>query len=93
LSGSSLQIDGDCQFEHFYLSLQAAISGHGIAIEPFALVFDDINAGILEAPFSFIEDETKYAVLYEVDEHEDLAHRLTEFLGLTLHDLFLQFCR
>lgn len=39
-------------FDHFYLTLQAAIDGIGIAMGPTALVSDDLAAGRLVAPFS-----------------------------------------
>jgi LysR family glycine cleavage system transcriptional activator len=38
-------------FDHFYLTLQAAIDGVGIAMGPLALVSDDLAAGRLVAPF------------------------------------------
>ena len=38
-------------FDHFYLTLQAAIDGIGIAMGPTALVSDDLAAGRLVAPF------------------------------------------
>jgi LysR family glycine cleavage system transcriptional activator len=38
-------------FDHFYLTLQAAIDGLGIAMGPTALVADDLAAGRLVAPF------------------------------------------
>ena len=40
-------------FEHFYLSLQAAVAGLGVAIGPRPLVLDDIGSGALVAPFGF----------------------------------------
>jgi LysR family glycine cleavage system transcriptional activator len=39
-------------FDHFYLTLQAAIDGIGIAMGPTALVSDDVAAGRLVAPFA-----------------------------------------
>ncbi|ACC74957.1 transcriptional regulator GcvA [Paraburkholderia phymatum] len=39
-------------FDHFYLTLQAAIDGIGVAMGPTALVSDDLAAGRLVAPFS-----------------------------------------
>ena len=39
-------------FDHFYLTLQAAIDGIGIAMGPTALVADDLSAGRLVAPFA-----------------------------------------
>lgn len=38
-------------FDHFYLTLQAAVDGMGIAMGPTALVSDDLAAGRLVAPF------------------------------------------
>jgi LysR family transcriptional regulator, glycine cleavage system transcriptional activator len=51
------------EFEHFYLSLQAAATGLGVAIGPLALVLDDLHAGRLEAPFGFQPDGTGYFLL------------------------------
>ena len=39
-------------FDHFYLTLQAAIDGIGIAMGPAALVADDLAAGRLVEPFA-----------------------------------------
>jgi DNA-binding transcriptional LysR family regulator len=50
-------------FEHFYLSLQAAASGLGVAIGPLALVRDDLAAGRLVAPFGFVPDGSRYLLL------------------------------
>jgi LysR family glycine cleavage system transcriptional activator len=38
-------------FDHFFLSLQAAINGLGAAIGPYAFIQDDLAAGRLVAPF------------------------------------------
>ena len=38
-------------FDHFFLSLQAAITGHGVAIGSRVLIEDDLEAGRLVAPF------------------------------------------
>lgn len=38
-------------FDHFFLSLQAAINGLGAAIGPYALIEDDLTAGRLVPPF------------------------------------------
>ncbi|WP_077965082.1 LysR substrate-binding domain-containing protein [Ensifer adhaerens] len=50
-------------FEHFYISLQAAIAGIGVAIGPWQLVRDDIDNGILSAPLGFVEDGSRYHLL------------------------------
>lgn len=50
-------------FEHFYFSLQAAAAGLGVAIGPFALVQQEIEAGTLVAPFGFVPDGSAYHLL------------------------------
>ncbi|ARP87142.1 LysR family transcriptional regulator [Bordetella genomosp. 9] len=50
-------------FEHFYLSLQAAVAGLGVAIGPWQLVRDDLDSGVLTAPLGFIEDGSRYCLL------------------------------
>ncbi|MGV7245819.1 LysR substrate-binding domain-containing protein, partial [Caballeronia sp. M23-90] len=39
-------------FDHFYLTLQAAIDGMGVAMGPTALVSDDLASGRLVTPFA-----------------------------------------
>lgn len=41
------------QFEHFYLLIQAAACGLGVAMAPKMLVLDDLRSGKLVAPFGF----------------------------------------
>ncbi|ALN58308.1 transcriptional regulator, LysR family [Lysobacter enzymogenes] len=50
-------------FEHFYFSLQAAAAGVGVAIGPWQLVRDDVDAGVLAAPFGFVADGSAYFLL------------------------------
>jgi LysR family glycine cleavage system transcriptional activator len=42
------------QYDHFYLMIQAAICGLGIAPVPRMLVLDDLRSGKLVAPFGFV---------------------------------------
>ncbi|MBH9381855.1 LysR family transcriptional regulator, partial [Pseudomonas aeruginosa] len=51
------------RFEHFYLSLQAAGAGLGVAIGPWQLVRDDLSAGLLAAPLGFLADGSSYHLL------------------------------
>lgn len=37
--------------DHFYLSIQAAVDGHGVAMAPSTLIEDDLRAGRLVTPF------------------------------------------
>lgn len=50
-------------FGHFYISLQAAVAGMGVAIGPWSLVRDDLDSGMLAAPHGFIEDGSEYCLL------------------------------
>lgn len=40
-------------FDHFYLMIQAAVCGLGVAIVPHILVINELNSGRLVAPFGF----------------------------------------
>ncbi|MGW7363482.1 LysR substrate-binding domain-containing protein [Streptomyces sp. NPDC054841] len=62
-AGETLSTAPEQTFEHFYLSLQAAASGIGVAIGPLALVHDDLRAGRLVAPFGFRPDGSAYVLL------------------------------
>ena len=50
-------------FEHFYLSLQAASAGLGVAVGPQLLVRDELEAGRLLAPQGFVADGSQYCLL------------------------------
>jgi LysR family glycine cleavage system transcriptional activator len=47
----ALRPEASLTFDHFYLTLQAAIDGLGVAMGPTALVADDLAAGRLLTPF------------------------------------------
>ncbi|MDO8283823.1 MAG: LysR substrate-binding domain-containing protein [Rhodoferax sp.] len=49
-------------FEHFYLMIQAAKCGLGVANVPRMLVRDDLNAGTLVAPFGFVQGPNKVSL-------------------------------
>ncbi len=49
---SNLKPAGSVTLEHFYLTLQAALDGVGVAMGPTALVADDVLAGRLVMPFA-----------------------------------------
>jgi DNA-binding transcriptional LysR family regulator/SAM-dependent methyltransferase len=50
-------------FDQLYFTLQAAASGLGVAIAPYALVRQDLESGVLVAPFGFAKDNSKYCLL------------------------------
>jgi LysR family glycine cleavage system transcriptional activator len=48
---SALQPAASLTFDHFYLTIQAALDGLGVAMGPTALIADDLAAGRLVTPF------------------------------------------
>lgn len=54
-------------FEHFYLSLQAASAGIGVAIGSWRMVRDEIAGGLLAAPAGFVGDGSRYVLLSPVE--------------------------
>ncbi|WP_033329581.1 LysR substrate-binding domain-containing protein [Streptomyces yerevanensis] len=67
--------------EHFYLTLQAAAAGVGVAIAPYAVVRDDLERGQLVAPFGFVPDGTSYHLLSRQPPEQDVRVRqLTAWL-------------
>jgi DNA-binding transcriptional LysR family regulator len=53
----------DLYFDHFFLSLQAAEAGLGMAIAPLFMVVDSLDAGTLAAPEGFLKDDSRYIAL------------------------------
>jgi LysR family glycine cleavage system transcriptional activator len=50
--GGDFEPASSLTFDHFYLTIQAALDGLGVAMGPTALVADDLEAGRLVAPFA-----------------------------------------
>ena len=50
-------------YEHFYLCIQAALAGLGIAMASFLMVQNELESGQLIAPFGFIQDGSTYCLL------------------------------
>lgn len=48
------------EFDHMFLTIEAAKAGLGAAIAPYSYVAQDIKAGRLVAPFGFIERKVPY---------------------------------
>jgi DNA-binding transcriptional LysR family regulator len=47
-------------YEHYYVTLEAALRGLGVAMAPWHLVMDDVQAGRLAAPFGFADSGYHY---------------------------------
>ena len=58
-SGNTVELRTHESFEHFYLLIQAAVCGLGVAVVPHMLVIDDLRSGKLVAPFGFLPGPRK----------------------------------
>ncbi|MBV8923949.1 MAG: transcriptional regulator, partial [Bradyrhizobium sp.] len=57
--------------DHFYLTLQAALDGLGVAMGPTALIDDDLRAGRLVAPFADLSVPARSYHIYQPDTQAD----------------------
>jgi DNA-binding transcriptional LysR family regulator len=71
ITGVRAQPTSEQTLEHFYLTVQAAAAGVGVAIAPYAVVCDDLERGQLVAPFGFVPDGTSYHLLSRQSPEQD----------------------
>lgn len=53
----------DREFEHYFYMLEAAASGLGVAIGPWAFVQGDLASGRLKAPLGFVKGQASFVAL------------------------------
>lgn len=70
-AGAELPYEGDMFFEHFYLSIQAAVAGLGVAVASELMVDEEIRRGILAAPHGFQDDGSAYYLLSDIPFEAD----------------------
>jgi LysR family transcriptional regulator, glycine cleavage system transcriptional activator len=87
--GTTLVPAREQTFEHFYLSLQAAAAGLGVAVGPLALVHDDVKAGQLAAPFGFEPDGSGYFLLTTGSRDDERISALLAWLRGQAEELAL----
>ena len=81
ITGLKAEPASEQTLEHFYLTLQAAAAGVGVAIAPYAVVCDDLERGQLVAPFGFVPDATSYYLLSRHSpEQDERIRQLTAWL-------------
>jgi DNA-binding transcriptional LysR family regulator len=66
LSGNRSVNGAEQVFDHFFLLLQAAISGLGVAVVPYAIALDALVTGQLLAPCGFVADGSRYCIISPV---------------------------
>ena len=62
-TGKVARLHAGQTFEHFFLSIEAAVAALGVAIGPYPLVADDLVSGRLVAPFGFRRSGHRYVLL------------------------------
>ncbi|MGL4767566.1 MAG: LysR substrate-binding domain-containing protein [Formosimonas sp.] len=75
----AVAVGGQLHFEHFYLSLQAASAGLGVAMASRYMVEQELADGRLVAPFGFSADGSQYGLLSAMDVAGD--ERKARFLA------------
>ena len=70
-TGHDIAHQSEQYFEHFYLSLQAASAGLGMAIASRFMVEQDLADGRLVAPYDFCADGSQYCLLSASDFGQD----------------------
>ncbi|MCU1723169.1 LysR substrate-binding domain-containing protein [Pseudomonas sp. 5P_5.1_Bac1] len=63
LSGQPDDSEGRADYEHFYLCIQAAVAGLGVAMASRMMVDDELASGQLQAPHGFVRDGSAYVLL------------------------------
>lgn len=63
LSGISTSGSSRVEYEHFYLCIQAAVSGLGVSMASFLMVQNELESGQLHAPHGFLLDGSAYYLL------------------------------
>lgn len=73
-------------YEHFYMALEAAIAGEGIALASIHMVGRDLVAGRLQSLCGFWRDGTQYLALSSHDVEEERRDRLVQWLAARMQD-------
>lgn len=67
-------------YQHFYMAIQAAEAGQGVAMASFYMVADALASGRLAAPHGFLPDGTHYLAIWPTDSIDPRRATLTEWL-------------
>lgn len=78
VDGMRLPSVTETSYEHFYLCIQAAHAGLGVALASALMVADDLGEGRLSAPYGFVADGSRYYLLSPRAFHD--GSKLTKFL-------------
>ncbi len=68
------------RYQHFYMAIQAAEAGQGVAMASVHMVADALSSGRLVAPHGFLPDGTHYLAIWPADAIDPRRATLTEWL-------------
>lgn len=88
-SGNAAHLShGSRTFDHFYFCLQATADGLGSAIASYPMVKDDIERGVLIAPYGFIPSGHQYVLIteQEIKETNTVMHHFCTWISASLSD-------
>lgn len=74
--GIQIKSGGHLEYEHFYLCIQAALSGLGMAMASFLMVQDELDNGGLYAPYGFVPDGSSYFLLSPLEIERDEKRKI-----------------
>lgn len=81
LAGVSIKGSVRVDYEHFYLCVQAAVAGLGMAMASFLMVQDELESAQLHAPYGFTRDGSSYWLLSPRPlEQDDKCARFKQWL-------------
>lgn len=72
-------------FDHYHLTIEAALNGLGAAVAPWHLVANDVLSGRLVAPFGFARSNYRYVVNVERPGRRKALH-FVDWLGKAVAD-------
>ncbi|MDD2048455.1 LysR substrate-binding domain-containing protein [Pseudomonas putida] len=82
VTGESIKGSSRADYEHFYLCIQAAVAGLGVAMASFLMVQDEIDSGQLQAPRSFVQDQSAYYLLcLQTMADDDKCQRFAQWVS------------
>jgi len=79
LGGARVRSSREISFEHFWLSIEAAVAGLGYTMGPYPLVEQELASGRLVAPHGFLRGPCGYVALTPTRPNED--PRVERFLA------------
>jgi LysR family transcriptional regulator, glycine cleavage system transcriptional activator len=73
-------------YEHFYLAIQAAQAGQGVALASIHMVSAELSLGTLIAPHGFMRDGTRYCALFPAGQVDGRVQLFARWLARRMEE-------